>query len=602
MQRSQGTCTQQNQVQPSPIAHPRLPLPSACRLDALERHRWHETEVLDALKLESFQGFYNLSALLLAFSLLAAALSGFRQRGLLVDPRDFTCPEAARDLVFVASILPFVYAQAILVYLLTHLWSRNKLGWLSLVLVYVCTQVLTLLVPVAAIYLAEAIAPLPAASVVMCTLIVQLKMHSYVMTNYAIARELHEKGTLRQRVDLGLDDTGSTGARAAPAAVAQAATEPQAAMSVTPRAASARSSRVADAEEASEPQPEAIEEEGAAAAEGSTVRRRKTAPPQAGAGGEAREPAPATAEPHIATGGEPGSPASPAALSPERADDAFPSLRGLKGSTWPESVSFLHYLYFLAAPTLVYEPRYPRTKNRRWGYICVKLLQAVACGALQYVVLAQFALPIVREPTPPSNLLLSSRQGYLFRLLASPPVLAWEAWLFDIIRLAIPSLILWLTSFYAFFHCVLNIVAELLRHADRDFYRDWWNSTEISSFWRKWNVPVHEWALRHVVLEGIHYGGATKQQAVVATFFVSAIAHELIFSVAFRTVRPYFFLGMLAQLPLIWIGQLYRTRRRGNFVVWLSLFIGQPLLELAYARDYIATHKEFFCVQPQEKL
>jgi diacylglycerol O-acyltransferase-1 len=36
-----------------------------------------------------------------------------------------------------------------------------------------------------------------------------------------------------------------------------------------------------------------------------------------------------------------------------------------------------------------------------------------------------------------------------------------------LMQLAIPSLVVWLTGFYALFHCVLNIVAELLRFADR---------------------------------------------------------------------------------------------------------------------------------------
>jgi hypothetical protein len=35
------------------------------------------------------------------------------------------------------------------------------------------------------------------------------------------------------------------------------------------------------------------------------------------------------------------------------------------------------------APTLVYEPKFPRTRRRRWGYILRKSLEAIACCALQ---------------------------------------------------------------------------------------------------------------------------------------------------------------------------------------------------------------------------
>jgi sterol O-acyltransferase len=85
--------------------------------------------------------------------------------------------------------------------------------------------------------------------------------------------------------------------------------------------------------------------------------------------------------------------------------------------------------------------------------------------------------------------------------------------------------------------------------------------------------------------------------AVFATFLISAVAHEIIFSVAFKTARPWFFLGMLAQLPLMACSQLLRGSRRGNFLVWWSLFSGQPLLELLYVREYLSLHPSFFCAK-----
>jgi hypothetical protein len=45
---------------------------------------------------------------------------------------------------------------------------------------------------------------------------------------------------------------------------------------------------------------------------------------------------------------------------------------------------------------------------------------------------------------------------------------------------------------------------------------------------------------------------------------------------------------MLAQLPLILLGPRLRGRRRGNLVVWLSLVLGQPMLELLYVRAWLA--------------
>ena len=59
------------------------------------------------------------------------------------------------------------------------------------------------------------------------------------------------------------------------------------------------------------------------------------------------------------------------------------------------------------------------------------------------------------------------------------------------VRLSIPTIIVWLLGFYAMLHCFLNGVAELTRFADRQFYLDWWNAPSLDIFWRKWNIPVH---------------------------------------------------------------------------------------------------------------
>ena len=42
--------------------------------------------------------------------------------------------------------------------------------------------------------------------------------------------------------------------------------------------------------------------------------------------------------------------------------------------------------------------------------------------------------------------------------------------------------------FYAFFHCALYLLAELTRFGDRQFYKDWWNSSFIDEYWRTWNL------------------------------------------------------------------------------------------------------------------
>jgi diacylglycerol O-acyltransferase-1 len=64
------------------------------------------------------------------------------------------------------------------------------------------------------------------------------------------------------------------------------------------------------------------------------------------------------------------------------------------------------------------------------------------------------------------------------------------------LKLAVPNAIVWLLMFYAVFHSSLNLLAELLRFGDRGFYNEWWNSQDLATYWRHWNLPVHHWVQR----------------------------------------------------------------------------------------------------------
>ena len=76
------------------------------------------------------------------------------------------------------------------------------------------------------------------------------------------------------------------------------------------------------------------------------------------------------------------------------------------------------------------------------------------------------------------------------------------------------------------------------------------------------------------------YGKASKPIALFITFMVSGLAHEHVCSVAFRKISPYFLLGMVVQVPLQVISKYYENSRFGNIIMWVSLFLGQPLLEV----------------------
>ena len=55
-----------------------------------------------------------------------------------------------------------------------------------------------------------------------------------------------------------------------------------------------------------------------------------------------------------------------------------------------------------------------------------------------------------------------------------------------------------LPGFFAVLHCWLNAWAEMLTFGDRLFYKDWWNSTSFSGYYRNWNIVVHDWLFSYI--------------------------------------------------------------------------------------------------------
>lgn len=161
-----------------------------------------------------------------------------------------------------------------------------------------------------------------------------------------------------------------------------------------------------------------------------------------------------------------------------------------------------------------------------------------------------------------------------------------EYWL----RLSITNTYLWLLVFYTYFHLYLNLFAELLRFGDRVFYRDWWNSGEVSAYWRLWNTPVHYWLVRHLYFPCVRCN-MPKTVATFVVFFFSAVMHEILISIPFHMLRPWSFLGMMGQIPLVvFTKYLYRKfpgSSVGNILFWVSFcVIGQPMAILLYTIDY----------------
>lgn len=106
----------------------------------------------------------------------------------------------------------------------------------------------------------------------------------------------------------------------------------------------------------------------------------------------------------------------------------------------------------------------------------------------------------------------------------------------------------------------------------------------MDEFSRHWNRPVHSFLLKHVYASTISVG-ASKSFAIFFTFLLSSLMHELVMAIVTGKVRGYLFTLQMAQLPLIVLGQTKFIRdspARGNFLFWIGLMVGFPLLNVLY--------------------
>ncbi|KAJ1456715.1 MBOAT, membrane-bound O-acyltransferase family-domain-containing protein [Pelagophyceae sp. CCMP2097] len=266
-------------------------------------------------------------------------------------------------------------------------------------------------------------------------------------------------------------------------------------------------------------------------------------------------------------GDEPASPKTPSA----RGAPAAPH-----GNEYPLNLRAADLAMFYAFPTLVYQTAYPRTPRVRRAWLAKRCLELALVLAVMALVVTQLVLPKVAASYAPVD------SGDVADVFGS------------VLALAVPSLSVWMLMFVALFEIWLNIVAEATRFGDRLFYRDWWNASKFDEYWRLWNVPVHNWLVRHVFYP-ILDAGYSKPAAMIAVFFVSASLHEVLVSAPCHVLRLYAFAGMMAQIPLIYLTNILADKfpksRVGNVLFWCTFCVfGQPLCLMIYFHDSVEAH------------
>jgi len=249
-------------------------------------------------------------------------------------------------------------------------------------------------------------------------------------------------------------------------------------------------------------------------------------------------------------------------------DDPLPEL--YNSCPYPRNITLRNLTYFWWAPTLIYQPVYPRSDCIRWMFVLKRALEVVGLAIVIWIASAQYAAPLLQNSLGGiSNLDITS---ILERLM----------------KLSTISLFCWLAGFFALFQSFLNGLAEVMRFGDREFYGDWWNTSNVRGYWTSWNKPVFQFMKRHVY-SPLVARGIPPTIAQIVTFLFSGILHELLVGVPTHNILGVAFAGMVFQLPLIFITDPLAKMKGingklvGNLIFWISFcLVGQPLAALLY--------------------
>lgn len=253
--------------------------------------------------------------------------------------------------------------------------------------------------------------------------------------------------------------------------------------------------------------------------------------------------------------------------------DAFlegvPAPEIYKPCSYPKNITLSNLCYFWWAPTLVYQPIYPRSPSFRWDFFLKRCGETIGLIVAIWFLTVQYATPTLENS-------VTALGSFNIPLILE-----------RLMKLSTISLVIWLVGFFALFQSFLNALAEMLRFGDREFYADWWNSSSVGTYWKTWNKPVNHFMRRHIYSPLLARGWKPHNASIVV-FTFSAILHELLVGVPTHNIIGVAFAGMMFQIPLVTMTlPLERMRGQasviGNAIFWVSFcLVGQPFAVLLY--------------------
>ncbi|XP_050304788.1 sterol O-acyltransferase 1 [Anthonomus grandis grandis] len=228
--------------------------------------------------------------------------------------------------------------------------------------------------------------------------------------------------------------------------------------------------------------------------------------------------------------------------------------------------SFRHYIFFLFAPTIVYADQYPRTKIIRWNLVLEKVVELVGVVFYYAFLLERFIIPTHQD--------IGLRQFTLSEVIVL---------IFDNFAVGLMFLLL---GFYVVLDTTQNLVGELMKFGDRQFYLAWWTATNYSMYFKTWNLVVGDWLYTYIYKDLYEYViPGNKTAAKLTVFIISAIVHEWALTYMFGFLFPALFIAFSFVAMFLSSFRLPKLNIV-NVIFWYLLAFGSGVLVCLYTLEW----------------
>lgn len=220
---------------------------------------------------------------------------------------------------------------------------------------------------------------------------------------------------------------------------------------------------------------------------------------------------------------------------------------------YPHNINYANFFQFIWVPALVYSPNYPRKQTFELIYCLNKCLKVLLGFLGLYIILSDFIIPVIQKADTLTFLeltleSLSSIFAFIFLL------------------------------FYTLEENLCSVFAELTHFADHEFYQDWWNASDLSSFFHKFNKPFGDFTTQYIYLPLVNRCKLSHFLAYSMKNLTIGLVLEFIIIITTRDFKPITLALMLLQIPFYKLSNLCQGMTFGNVMFWISFVFSPPLI------------------------